>query len=268
MNFLLINILKDIYRYFRYRNYREFYNLYSKYANKQRFVYKKDVKFLDYKVDVPDLPSFVWQYKELFLEEIYRFNSDKSDPVIIDCGANIGLSCIYFKRLFPSAIVKAFEADPKILRVLEKNIQEQNLKDIEIIGKAVWINDNGIEFFSEGADGGSIEGEGEKINISSIRLKDYLDDFNVVDLLKIDIEGAEYEVLLDLTENLYKVKNIFIEYHSWNKNSQKLSEILSVLELYGFRYYIEGLNKRKSPLINYGYDNPMDLQLNIFGYRN
>ncbi len=86
-------------------------------------------------------------------------------------------------------------------------------------------------------------------------------------MLKIDIEGAEYEVLKDCQDSLDSVKNIFVEYHSWNSDNQKLSEILSIFERNNFRYYIEGLTHRKHPFINRGEDKNMDLQINIFGVK-
>jgi hypothetical protein len=47
-------------------------------------------------------PKWHWHsLQEIFLEETYKFTSPKPDPVIIDCGANIGLSIIYFKKLYP-----------------------------------------------------------------------------------------------------------------------------------------------------------------------
>jgi adenylosuccinate synthase len=94
-----------------------------------------------------------------------------------------------------------------------------------------------------------------------------LDKEPEVDLLKIDIEGAEYEVLKDCANSLSNVKNIFVEYHSWNSSTQKLSEILEVLEMNNFRYYIEDLSKRKQPFINHAKEKNMDLQLNIFGIK-
>ncbi len=267
MKYLILNIIKEIYRYFFYKKYREFYRLHDKYARKPRYVYTKNVRFLKYIVDVPDLLSFIWQYKELYVEEIYKFSEKNKDIVILDCGANIGLSCLYFKSLFPSSTIKAFEADPEISNILEKNLNNNHVDDIEVINKAVWINNDGIEFNSDGADGGSINGSGSKIKIESMRLKQYLNKLNHVSLLKIDIEGAEYEVLKDCSSELFRVKNIFIEYHSWNNSEQRLSEILAILEENKFRYYIEDIGKRKHPFIEKGKDLKMDLQLNIFGYK-
>src|SRR5215203_998957 len=65
-----------------------------------------------------DGASFVASYSEIFKRGIYRFETQSDSPVIIDCGANIGLSVIYFKRLFPAARIIAFEADPSVFDVL------------------------------------------------------------------------------------------------------------------------------------------------------
>lgn len=267
MKLLFINVLEEIYRYFFYARHREFYRLHDKYAKKTRYQYTPNVKFLGYTIDVPDLLSFVWQFKEIYVAEIYKFDFENQAPTILDCGANIGLSCLYFKELFPNAMIKAFEADPDIAKTLKVNLERNNAQDIEIINKAVWTHDQGIEFSVDGADGGSINSSGNKIKIPSIRLKEYLKAVDQISLLKIDIEGAEYEVLKDCANELSHVKNIFIEYHSWNSTEQRLSEILEILETNGFRYYIEDIAKRKHPFLNKSESSNMDLQLNIFGYK-
>ncbi len=267
MRSLLKDTVRPIYRFIKDKNRREFYRLYDKWGRYKRFSEVKNVNFSDYIFDIPDMPSFIWQFKEIFVDELYRFETDSKEPVIYDCGANIGMSCLYFKKLYPNARIRAFEADPKLAEVLKKNLSKNGIADIEIIDKAVWIDENGIEFSSEGADGGSIYGSGNRIEMKSIRLKNYLENEDKVDMLKIDIEGAEYDVLKDCEESLENVQNIFVEYHSWNGSEQRLSEILKVFEKNRFRYYIEGLTKRKYPFVNRGENENMDLQLNIFGVK-
>lgn len=188
-------------------------------------------------------------------------------PIVIDCGANIGTSCLYFKTLYPDAKITAFEADRNIYEVCVSNLQKNNITDVDVIHKAVWIDDKGIDFSPDGADGGSIQGEGDKNRVPSVRLSTVLMEFNEIDLLKMDVEGAEYEVIKDCQDALDNVKNIFIEYHSWNNLNQKLSEILAILEKNNFRYYIETTCGRKKPFINQATKQNMDLQLNIFGVR-
>ncbi len=267
MKYLLKNMIRPLYYYFKNPNEREFQRLYTKWGGVKRYERINNVKFLGFIFDIPDLQSFIWQFKEIFVDEIYKFNSNNKQPIIFDCGANVGTSCLYFKQLFPNAKIKAFEADPMIGSVLQSNLSKNGINDVEIINKAVWIDDNGIDFGSEGADGGSINASNNKIKIESLRLKDFLEKEEKIDLLKIDIEGAEYEVLIDCKDDLKNVQNIFVEYHSWNSATQKLSEILSIFETNGFRYYIEDISKRKHPFVNHNQDVNMDLQLNIFGYR-
>ena len=88
--------------------------------------------------------------------------------------------------------------------------------------------------------------------------------------LKIDIEGAEIEVIKDCAENLDKVCNIFIEYHSFIGTRQLLDEILLILVDKNFRFFIKPVNDRIQPFINRTNKNypQCDLQLNIFAYKN
>ena len=268
MKKLFKELIRHCYDYMKNKNLREFYRLYDTWGKYDRYVEINNVRFLSYSFDVPDLPSFIWQFKELFVDELYKFETNSKEPIIYDCGANIGMSCLYFKKLYPQAKIKAFEADPKIAKVLENNLKKNIcIEGIEIINSAVWIDNNGLQFASEGADGGSIYGNKNRVNVSSIRLKDFLEKEEQIDMLKIDIEGAEYEVLKDCKDSLRNVNNLFVEYHSWNRSEQKFSEILEIFEKNGFRYYIEGLTKRKHPFINKGELENMDLQLNIFGVR-
>ena len=260
-------MIRPLYYYIQKPKERAFAKLYDKWGEYQRYHLVKDLKFLEYRFDVPDTASFLSQFKELFVDEIYHFKSEKKSPVIFDCGANIGTSCLYFKSLYPHAKIKAFEADTKIASILEKNLRQNGIEDIEILQRAVWIDDKGIEFSTDGADGGSIY-KGERTQkIESIRLKDYLESSSTIDLLKIDIEGAEYEVLKDCQDSLAVVERLFVEYHSWNGSAQKLSEILAIFEKNRFRYYIESLTHRRHPLDNHGQESDMDLQLNIFGVK-
>lgn len=264
----MINLFKDmlrpLYYYITRRSVRSLSNLLGKRSNYERYERVNNVKFLNFIFDVPDFPSFTEQFKELFVDESYKFTSQSSSPIIIDCGANIGTSCLYFKTLYPQSKVTAFEADEKIAKILTSNLNNNNINDVKIISSAVWINNDGIEFSCEGADGGSIQGNGARKKVNSIRLKEVLNQIGRVDLLKIDIEGAEYEVIKDCQSALGNVENIFIEYHSWNNSPQRLSEILVILEQNNFRYYINGVCNRIQPFINKGEGGDMDLQLNIF----
>ncbi|KAA9332266.1 FkbM family methyltransferase [Hymenobacter busanensis] len=218
---------------------------------------------------------FVQNVEEIFVDEVYRFESKNSSPFIIDCGANIGLSVIYFKKRFPNSRILAFEADNNIYNTCVSNVSAFSNENVEIVNAAVWTSDGEIVFASDNSLGGAIANSGAQEHegityqkVQSIQLKKYLNQ--KVDFLKIDIEGVEDLVLADCDDMLINVDKIFIEYHSKPGKKQNLDQILCLLTKYGFRYYIkEAWNNMLYPYIDgvnykkYFYD----LQLNIFAFR-
>lgn len=218
---------------------------------------------------VPDCLSFIHQFKEIFVKQYYAFSTESRKPVIYDCGANIGTSVIFFNRIFRNSIIKAFEADKNIAEILKTNLLSNGITDVEIIPKAVWYHYEGVDFFADKADAGTVYGSGNKIKVDSVRLKDFIDQESEIDFLKFDIEGAECEVVEDIGKSLIKIKNLFIEYHSLVNKEQKLDTILLVLKENGFRYFINSVYDRQKPFLNrINQQNPeMDLQLNIFAFK-
>jgi FkbM family methyltransferase len=268
MKLFLKIIFKEFYHLSRTRASREFLRLSALYGDIPRYQLRT-VDFMGYQIQVPDCFSFLWQFKEIFVDEAYRFHTDSPAPLIYDCGANIGTSVLYFKQLYPLASITAFEADPQIAHILKNNLQANAMQEVEVIDKAVWIDNAGIEISQEGADGASVYGTGNKIRIPSVRLKEFLQKETHIDMLKIDIEGAETAVLQDCQEVLEQVQHLFIEYHAYTGQPQELDSILAILRKAGFRYFIRDDQDRKSPFVQRRYKNDtgMDLQLNIFAYR-
>ena len=265
MKKLIKKILLSLRDFILNKNVRQYLLLYINLSGVKRFKTIKNINFLNFTIDIIDSASFLGQFKEIFLDRSYEFVSDNNAPVIFDCGANIGMSSLFFKTIYPHSNITAFEADSSITEIFKKNLKKNNIHDIKIIDAAVWINDKGIQFSVDGADGGSMQGTDNIKNVRSVRLLDFIDNCSKkIDLLKIDIEGAEVDVIQDCAKSLSKVKNIFIEYHSWNSSEQNLGEILKILEAQNFRYYIEDTCGRKKPFIDHAKNKNMDLQLNIF----
>jgi FkbM family methyltransferase len=266
MKLFLEIVFKNTYKVLVNSNYRTFLRLAFLHGNKPRYS-KTRVNILEYKITLADPLSFIWQFQEIFVDEIYKFKSQTNSPVIFDCGANVGTSCLYFKKIFPNAKLKAFEADPEIAKILLLNLRD--VKDVQVINKAIWINNNGIEISLEGADAASMYGNKNKVKVDSVRLKDLIETEEKIDMLKIDIEGAEVDVIKDCKESLGKVENIFIEFHSFINYKQELNVILQILTENNFRYFIKQPVDRNIPFINKTNKNypEMDLQLNIFAYK-
>lgn len=262
-------MLRPLYKFIKDKKIREFYFLQNSLRGIKRNTPIENLRYMNHDFNIVDAPSFISQVNEIFVDEIYKFATKARDIKIIDCGSNVGTSLVYFKHNFPESNIIAFEPDKKIYECAEVNINNNRLKNIKLLNKAVWISDKGVSFKSDGADGGAISTSVDDTNIvESIRLKNLLDNDKKINLLKIDIEGAETEVIKDCANSLHNVDNIFIEYHSISSKEQSLSEILKILESQGFRYYLETIGKRQSPMVNTNRDQRMDMQINIYGYRN
>ncbi|OIR05731.1 2-O-methyltransferase NoeI [mine drainage metagenome] len=231
----------------------------------------KQRKFKSFVINYIRPYELLHTYREIFEKEIYRFNSNKTSPLIIDCGANIGLSVLYFKNIFPNAKVICFEPDNNNFRLLEKNIADNNLNDIGIRKEAVWIQNGFISFESKGSEASKINESGED-SLSQIPCIDFMEvlkNHAEIDFLKMDIEGAEHSVIKHCSAHLHKIKNMFIEYHGKVSETNKLIELLTIFHENHFQVYIKNAADNLSmPFIQKESGHWADVQLNIFCYKN
>ena len=215
-----------------------------------------------------DAASFLYSYRAVFDRGIYRFRSESAAPVILDCGANIGLSVIYFNHLYPDARITAFEPDSKVFAVLERNLKRIGASNIQLENSAVWSSAGELDFMCEGADAGrvtALDPAIKKQKVHAVRLRDYLD--KPVDFLKLDIEGAEVEVVKDCAASLRNVRTLFVEYHSFESEKQSLPELLTMIREAGFRFFCEHETKASQPFVEIKPNLGMDLQMNIYAFR-
>ncbi len=218
-------------------------------------------------LEVPDAPSFLSTFRQLFDEKIYGFIAKTDQPYILDCGANIGLSVIYFKQLYPRSTIVAFEADKAIFETLQRNVQSFGYENVEVLNRAVWNSETELNFTSDGGDGGRLSIPEDKPSqvVKTIRLRDYLD--RKIDFLKLDIEGAEVAVLEDCADRLTQVECLFVEYHSFAGQPQSFHVLTDVLARAGFRLHIQAPMPAPQPFIKCYPVMGMDMQLNIFAFR-
>jgi FkbM family methyltransferase len=207
--------------------------------------------------------SFFAMFAEIFLHEIYGdIKLKEKTPTIVDCGANIGIATLYFKYYYPSANIVSFEPDPGTFKLLKKNCEANKLSNVALHNKALSDKKGKIKFYSygnfEGSPGNTIHKKWVNFNnvlernldcvtLSSINLKK-------IDLLKIDVEGAEGKIIKDLsqTNHLSRVKNINLEYHYGTENEENsLGQICLELEKAKFDFVI-------NPDSLVGDNNPVD----------
>lgn len=275
MPYLLTNISKGIY----YRVKKLFYRPYSIFdigwakekilkhqtnASLKHHLYKNK-----YKVAFTDSPTFLMSIDELFIKEFYKFRATVDCPKIIDCGSYIGTSILYFKVNYPNAVIIGFEPDATNYSILKSNLENWNFSDTTVMNAAIWINNESISFNSVGNMSSRIETDltenNKKKIVKCIRLNDLLNE--EIDFLKIDIEGAEFAVLKDCSDNLKNVKNLFVEYHGNYNEMFKLNEILEILLRNNFKYYIkEGNVVYSKPFWEREKIGEYDMLLNIFAF--
>jgi FkbM family methyltransferase len=165
---------------------------------------------------------------------------------IIDIGAHIGGFTLYAAAHAPNARIIAFEPEPSNARVLRQNIADNHL-DARIVAeqKAV-AGTRGMltlhrTFASTSSGGHSLidyAHEGDDIPVDAITLADMFREHDIqhCDFLKIDCEGAEYDILYGLSDELYRTINfIALEYHHFSPNPKHTGPPLRAhLETKGF----------------------------------
>jgi FkbM family methyltransferase len=226
-------------------------------------------KMLNFKVAAPCYFSILSGMAEIFVKECYYFKSSKSDPFIVDCGSNIGMSVLYFKMLYPKARMLAFEPSSGCYAYLQKNIALNGFQDSVVAYNKALSNKKGFAALWDPSHGG---GDGRaSILVSASKNDETLVACDVlsayitgpVDLLKLDVEGAEHLIIQDLvaTNKLRLIKEIVFEYHHHMPTAQddKLGAFLAALERNGFGYQVRGSNFG----IGYQFD-PSESQILMF----
>lgn len=163
-------------------------------------------------------------FKEVVVERIYECVADELPNCrsIVDLGANIGLASCYFLTQFPDAHVLAVEPDHENFELLQKNVSHQrNATRCSAIHRAVWSCEKELNVERwRGDDRFSsvrVTGEGigdEVVQGSSLKQIIAESSFPRIDLLKVDIEGAEVELLANAEDWLPLVDAIAIEFHN------------------------------------------------------
>lgn len=186
-------------------------------------------------------------YREIFVRQYYYFEAATDSPRILDCGANLGMATMYFKWLYPNARIQAFEPDPTTFKLLERNINQNNLRDVTLHNCALWHEEGEIELFIDQSIAGSplmstrksrFDGNAP-IHVPSKCLSEYIEE--TIDFLKLDVEGAEHQVVCDLLASgkAKLVRQMVIEYHHLlGSEPCRLSTFLGQLEQAGFAYQI------------------------------
>lgn len=209
-------------------------------------------RVLNYDIRINDPANFYMAYKDIFVRRYYHFESSSPTPYILDGGGNIGLSVLSFKRQYPHARIVAFEPDTAVLPILQENLIRNGLNDVQVVPGALTDSDGPVTFTGDGLYSGSLyateeptDTETNRYQVQAVRLRDFLEE--PVDFLKLNIEGAEWDVLADCDERLKHVREMVIEYHHLPHLPRTLHRILDLLDRRGFDYLINDFDAETNP---------------------
>ncbi len=197
------------------------------------------ISLAGFDVEYLDLLSCYMEFKDIFVQRIYHFEARTPAPVVIDGGGCIGMSLLYWKKLYPAARVTCFEPDEAAFRVLGRNVTTNGLTEVQLVKAGLTDKAGEAKFCPDGSDGGKISDTGALDTlISTVCLSDYLAD--EVDFVKLNIEGQELPVLQEVEARgrLRNVRELVLEYHGWPGGKQCLGGILDLLDRNGFRYLV------------------------------
>jgi FkbM family methyltransferase len=178
------------------------------------------VRIMGLDIAYPNQSHALFLVHEVFVQAVYAFRSASPAPFIIDCGANIGFTTLFFTRLFPGARIIAVEPEPGTAAWLRTNVERNAPEGVRIVEAAVAGQEGTVTLFAPETDPGSMTSStreewtaGAGTQVRAIRLSTLID--GPVDFLKLDVEGAEYEVVRELvaTGAIARVRQTTIEYH-------------------------------------------------------
>lgn len=181
---------------------------------------------------------------EIFSAHSYYFETENPEPVILDIGAHIGLATLYFKKLYPHSHITAVEPHPTSFAILKKNSTENMLTSVNLHQAALvddsvkrpkltlhndlsgtWLSTTGVVHNAWNGEQPTTE-----MLVPTLTLDSLIS--GPIDLLKMDIEGAEQKVLMAAQSGLKQVKEFFIEFHP--HAGQNLEVLRVFLEENGF----------------------------------
>lgn len=158
--------------------------------------------------------------EDLYLRQEYRWPLASAPKVVVDAGAYTGLSTVYFATRYPSATIVAVEPSRENYELLVRNTE--GLANVRLVHAALWNQRSTLDMVDPGhgpfayrvGRSGASDGEGRE-HVDALSVADIADAQKLerIDLLKVDIEGAEVEVFSNATEWIDRVDAVCIELH-------------------------------------------------------
>jgi FkbM family methyltransferase len=197
-------------------------------------------------VEVPE--RLLHTFKEIFMDECYLAGLEReipSDSTIIDIGANAGYFTLFAVSLRPHAKLFSFEPVPVNYAQLKRNRDLNSTREIKCFPKAVAGHAGVINLTFDPSDSfttsatmfTSEKAADKSLSVPCVTLQGLMDENGIVkcDLLKMDCEGAEYDILYNCPpEYLRRIDQIAMEVHRGQKENQNIDALESFFRQQGF----------------------------------
>jgi FkbM family methyltransferase len=199
--------------------------------NRDREIRLKDGTRIVYRLNRGDIQSI----REVWMDEVYRLPSPILPGVVIDLGANIGLTSLWLARRHAPTRVIAVEPSPQNARLVRLNLSRNGVP-ATVVEAAAGARD-GTARFSASADSnqGQLGEDGEEVPVISMStlLREHAPGQSVA-LMKMDIEGGEQDLLSSNTEWLSRIPVVLAEFHP---DRVDYPGLIGKLESAGFVYH-------------------------------
>ena len=180
------------------------------------------IPILNAKLKIVQASDILVQFREIILHEQYRFETTTAEPVIIDGGADAGVSIAYFKWRYPTSHIIAFEPNPAMFKICQSNIQYNGWTNVTLLPYALSDTDGDAQFnvvesmpmastLTDRLPNSVAVEDIQSMVVQTRRLSSFLNA--EVDFMKLDIEGMERKVIDELGIRIRLVRSGFIEYH-------------------------------------------------------
>jgi len=180
--------------------------------------------------------THVWLIEE-YSGRNFTFNDS---DIIIDIGSHIGLFTLYASQFCKQGKIICYEPIKENYQLLLSNIELNHLSNVECYNKAVSKSNSPIRIYINSDESGHsmFDPQENFIDVDSISLQQIIDDHHIdsIDFLKLDCEGAEYEIIENLPKSRFsQIKKMIIEYHLADKKPFLLKNLLNTLESNSFK---------------------------------
>ncbi len=151
-------------------------------------------------------------YFQVMLNRDYDFHYPRVPKVIVDAGAHIGLSSLWFAQRFPDATIVALELERSNFELLRNNTARHS--NIHPLHAAIWPTSGSVAVADATAATWAFNAE-PGVGVTALSVPDVMARFDIdrIDLLKLDVEGAERDVLRDSGVWIDRVDMLVAELH-------------------------------------------------------